>query len=70
MEVFCKKIGELEKQIMEKVTSCLDMEISSEEQEQFDNATVCYLCKKEIFPLKTFCLRLNFWLLHTSRMSW
>ena len=50
MEVFCKKIGELEKQIMEKVTSCVDMEISSEDQQQFDNATHCYLCKKEIKP--------------------
>ena len=39
-----------EKQIMEKVTSCVDMEISSEDQQQFDNATHCYLCKKEIKP--------------------
>ena len=48
MKVFCNKIGEIEKHIMDKLTNNTRMYITDEQQAEFDNATHCYICKKEI----------------------
>ena len=48
MKMFCTKIGEIEKHIMDKLTTNTNMHITEEQQQEFENATHCYLCNKEI----------------------
>lgn len=48
MDVFCKKICEIEKDIMNKISINTIMLITDEEQQEFNNSTQCYLCNKEI----------------------
>jgi len=48
MKVFCTKIGEIEKYLMGKLATNNRMCMTDEQQAEFDNATQCYICKKEI----------------------
>ena len=48
MDVFCKTIGEIEKDIMNKLSINNKMLITDEEQQTFNNSTQCYICNKEI----------------------
>ena len=48
MKVFCTKTGEIEKLIMDKLTTNTLMHITDEQQAEFDNAMHCYLCNKKI----------------------
>ena len=48
MDVFCHKIVEIEKYIMDKLTINTEMTITDEEQTEFNNSTQCYICNNEI----------------------
>ena len=47
MVVFCNKIGEIEKDILNKWTINTKMIITDEEQQEFDSSTQCNVCNKK-----------------------
>ncbi len=48
MDVFCHKITEIDKYIMDKLTINTEMSITDAEQTEFNNSTQCYICSNEI----------------------
>ena len=50
MDVFCKKIREIESDIMKRLTANNKMIMTEQDQLDFANVTQCYICGGEIKP--------------------
>jgi hypothetical protein len=50
MDVFCKRIREIESDIMKTLTGNKAMIMTEQDKQDFANATKCYICGEEIMP--------------------
>ena len=50
MAVFCKKIKDIESEIMKTLTANNNMIMTEQDTQDFANATQCYICEGEIKP--------------------
>jgi PP-loop superfamily ATP-utilizing enzyme len=50
MDVFFKKIKEIEDNIMKILNTNKEIEMTEEDKRDFNNATKCYLCNEDIKP--------------------